>query len=322
MQRAAERARYHIPVNHFQEHAAPEAAHTFEAERVAVLAAPWPERSRAVALDRAATLGLAFAATTPTMLARYLQLSAGDPLEQEGPALACICQVLRGRGRTLAGSEEIAWEEGDLMVLPAAAGIRHVAQHDALLFSVTDEPLWRWLGVRALLEDKPAAVHYPAAVLAGEMARLDELAGREEAVGRAVIFTRTSLQAQHLTTPFFIANINTLEAGRDQRAHCHNGAAITLSLQGEGCASFVDGRRIDWAPYGVMVTPAGKPHSHHNRGPRTMHSLVIQDSGFYQHAGVAGFRFAPAEDERAARAIDEGNVGIAPSAVAPPGHSA
>lgn len=322
MHSATERARYHIPVNHFQDHTPPDVAQTFEAERRLVLSPDGVRRSRAVALDRAAALGLPFPATTHTMLARYLQLSPGDPLEQEGPALASICQVLRGRGRSFAGNEDITWQEGDVLVLPAAAGIRHVAQQNALLFCVSDEPLWRWLGVRALLEDKPSAVHYTAAAQASEMERLDQLAERQEAVGRAVIFTRDSLQAQHLTTPFFIANINTLEAGRDQRTHCHNGAAITLSLQGESCSSFVGGQRLDWAPWGVMVTPAGQPHSHHNRGPTTMLSLVVQDSGFYQHARVPGFRFDPAQDEIALRAIDGGNVGIGGDAVARPGHSA
>lgn len=322
MHGAVQRARYHIPVNHFQDGAPADLAQTFETERHLVLHAPWPKRSRAVSLNRAAALGLPFAATTPTMLARYLQLSAGDPLEQEGPALACICQVLHGRGRSLAGNEELTWQTGDVMVLPAAAGIRHAAQEDALLFCVTDEPLWRWLGVRALLEEQPRAVLYTASAQADEMARLDELAGRQEAVGRAVIFTRDKLQDQHLTTPFFIANINTLEARQDQRTHRHNGAAITLSLQGEGCSSVVAGRRIDWSPFGVMVTPAGQAHSHHNRGPHTMCSLVIQDSGFYQHARVPGFRFDPGEDEPAVQAIDGRNVGIGRDGVAPSGHRA
>ena len=53
-----------------------------------------------------------------------------------------------------------------------------------------------------------------------------------------------------------------------------------------------------------------------------MLSLVVQDSGFYQHARVPGFRFDPAQDEIALRAIDGGNVGIGGDAVARPGHSA
>ena len=41
-------------------------------------------------------------------------------------------QPLRGRGRSFAGNEDITWQEGDVLVLPAAAGIRHV---DAVLYT-------------------------------------------------------------------------------------------------------------------------------------------------------------------------------------------
>ncbi|HYP85488.1 hypothetical protein [Variovorax sp.] len=319
---ADDRARFHIPVNHFKPLQARAASGSFEAERLQVVQGPWPVRSRALALDRSAELGLDSPATTPTMLAHYLQLRAADPLSQSEPALSRLYYVHSGSGRSLAGDEVVPWAAGDVLVLPAASGVRHEASADSLVFTVSDEPLWRYLGVRALSQRRPGAVRYTAAAIAGEMARLDQLAGREEAVGRAVIFTRDTLEPAHLTTPFFIANINTLEAGRDQRAHCHNGAALTLSLQGESCSSFVAGQRIDWAPLGVMVTPAGAAHSHHNRGSRTMISLVVQDSGFYQHAGVSGFRFAPDEDPRAAAAIDRTNVGIAAAVVAAPRHIA
>ncbi len=305
---AQARAGYHIPVNHFSDHQPPAGGHVFEAERQAVIDRPPHGPSRVLPLDRGPAMGLAFAATTPTML-------------------ACIAYVIRGAGTSSAGTEAIQWGPGDVFVLPADKGLRHLASQDALLFTVTDEPLWRYLGVQAVQAGAVGAVHYPADAIAREMDRLDRLAGQAEAVGRAVIFTRDGLDEGHLTTPFFIANINTLEAGDDQRTHRHNGAALTLSIDGEGCHSFVGEQRLDWTPFGVMVTPAGFGHSHHTRGPGLMTSLVVQDSGFYQYAGVPGFAFDPEADarhmpQRPTSTIAAANVGIGVAAVAAPGRPA
>lgn len=314
---AQARAGYHIPVNHFADHREPPGGHLFEAQRREMLQPGGSTRT--VPLDRSAALGLPFPASTPTMLASYLCLRAGEALAMREPAVACLAYVLSGSGRSRAGDEAIEWRAGDFMVLPAAAGVVHEGSTDARLFTVTDEPLWRRLGVSALRAEPIGAVHYPARAIEREMQRLDQVAARGEAVGRAVIFTREGLHEAHLTTPFFIANINTLEPGADQRTHRHNGAALTLSLQGEGCHSWVGEERLDWAPQGVMSTPAGCPHSHHNRGARMMVSLVVQDSGFYQHAGVPGFAFDPEADLRHLQPADiaRTNVGIEPAALAP-----
>jgi gentisate 1,2-dioxygenase len=292
------RAGYHIPVNHFLGKRRPR-ARSFEQQRLDALAGA-AAGSREILLDQREDLGLPFAATTPTMLASYVVLRAGDELRTEPHATALICMVLRGSGGASEANGEIHhWEEGDVLVLPAGGEVLHRAgAAGALLFTVSDAPLGNYLRTRADAAAPIEAAHYPGDTLRRMLRGMDEDGVDPEAVGRAIIFTRADRPGEHLTTPFFISNLNTLEAGADQRTHRHNGAAITLSLQGEGCHSMVGDDRVDWTPLGAMVTPAGMPHSHHNRGPSTMLSLVVQDSGFYEHAGVPGFAFDPQADAR------------------------
>ena len=291
---AAQRAGYHIPLNHFTEQRPRAAPHLFETERR--LAIDQPVVTRLIPLDLGPGLGLLFAATTANMLACYLTIRAGESFELPPDALTGIHYVLSGSGRCRIDDEPIVWGAGDLMVLPAERPLRHAAvDGDARLLVVTDAPLWRYLGVSTLAAtaERRAPVHYPAEGIAQQMASL-EACSDPEAVGRAVIFTRSGpAGADHLTTPFFISNINTLLPGADQRSHRHNGAAITLCIEGDGCHSVIEDRTVHWQRGGVMVTPAGQLHSHHNRGRDTMVSLVIQDSGLYQHAGVPGFSFGP-----------------------------
>ncbi len=296
----AERAGYYIPVNHFTEASLAPRPHIFEAERREVLRAD-PGPTRLVPLDLSRQLGLPFAATTPTMLASYAVIAADEMLPTPLDALSNLFYVITGSGCSSAGGESVRWGPGDVMLLPVGATATHRATDGpAVLLVVTDAPAWRYLGAQSLVGDESLrqVVHYPAREIARQMASLDALAENQEAVGRAVIFTRADHPDRHATTPFLVSNINTLEPGADQKTHRHNGAALTLCIQGEGCHSYVGDERVDWQPYGVMVTPAAMPHSHHNRGGKLMLSLVVQDTGFYQYAGTSGFAFDPDADLR------------------------
>ena len=70
--------------------------------------------------------------------------------------------------------------------------------------------------------------------------------------------------------PTMTLALNSLPAGRAQRAHVHSAVALNLCLQGEGCHSTVDGERKDWSRHAVLVTPPGAVHSHHNEGTGRM----------------------------------------------------
>ena len=83
--------------------------------------------------------------------------------------------------------------------------------------------------------------------------------------------------------------LNSLPPGEDQPPHRHNAAALTLCIKGDGVHSMVDGRKVDWQDRAVMVTPPSALHSHHNRGPDMMYSVVAQDGGVFYNARTLGY---------------------------------
>jgi gentisate 1,2-dioxygenase len=54
----------------------------------------------------------------------------------------------------------------------------------------------------------------------------------------------------------------------------------------------IEGARVDWKQFGVMVTPPTESHSHHNRGADLMQSFVMQDSGLYYYTRAVGFEYS------------------------------
>lgn len=61
-----------------------------------------------------------------------------------------ICHVVRGSGMTIVDDVELRWAEHDVFAIPGWREYRHLnssASHDAVLFSFTDEPTLRSLGM-------------------------------------------------------------------------------------------------------------------------------------------------------------------------------
>jgi gentisate 1,2-dioxygenase len=83
--------------------------------------------------------------------------------------------------------------------------------------------------------------------------------------------------------------VNTLESGKDQRPHRHNGVAVTLCIRGQGVYSQIDDQRVDWIDCGVQITPPAALHSHHNRGPERMECLIFQDEALHYYTRTPGF---------------------------------
>ena len=86
--------------------------------------------------------------------------------------------------------------------------------------------------------------------------------------------------------------MNQLPPHDFQRPHRHNSVAVTLNIACEGCYSLIDGKRVDWQPFAVMVTPPADVHSHHNDGDATMTCLIVQDGGLHTHCRTMDFRYA------------------------------
>jgi gentisate 1,2-dioxygenase len=247
-----------------------------------------------IALDLGPQLGLPWPATTPIMLARYVIVRTGESLAHRFEATGEIFYVIRGAGSSSAGDTRIEWQYGDVFCLPGASRTLHRASADSVLLCVTNEPELAYARVPAPDVSQNAAI--TPAFFSGR--KIDEAlgvvhsrSGPQQTAGKSVLLATTPLAHMKSLLPSLTAAMNTLEAGGDQRSHQHNAAALTLSIQGQGVYSKVGGQRIDWIPFGVIVTPPQAMHSHHNRGDGMMKSFVIQDGALYYHCRNAGFRW-------------------------------
>lgn len=287
----ASRARYHCAENGFSFSRAPVPVHQFLAERNRALDPATP--TGCIDLDISGVLGTDYPATTPTILTRYVKVRAGDSMSMACIATGEVYYVMRGQGESSNGGESIAWGAGDVFCFPGGAHTVHRASADSLLFCATDEPLLAYARMRPAPsgQGRFAAAHWPAAEIARHFERVWQRPVTDNTTGHSVQFMTAGLDPAPITLPTLNVAINTLATGIDQRPHRHNGVAITLAIEGEGIHSMIDGQRVDWVNDAAQITPATTLHSHHNRGPRRMRSLVIQDEGVHYYTRTPGFSF-------------------------------
>jgi len=286
-----QRARYLSNENGFAFSYPPVPVQQFKAEYDRTVDSATPTGT--IMLDASKALGTAYPATTPTLLCRYIRVRAGDRISTTYAATGEVCYVMSGRGESTNGEDRIAWQQGDVFCLPGGVETTYRADEESVLFNVTDEPLLAFAGASAPNE-RGSTVE--AVVWRGEEIdrRLDAVFQRpitEQTTGSSVQFSTRRTEPNYTTIPFINVAINTLAAGCDQRAHRHNGVAVTLAIQGDGVHSMIEGERVDWMSGVAQITPATKIHSHHNRGDKRMRSLVIQDEGLHVYTRTPGFSF-------------------------------
>lgn len=285
---AAANATYYRPDRAFDHQLPGVPPHVFADEQREVLRPGCP--TGMIDLDLSGRLALPWPATTPVMLARYIVVRRGECLSHQFAATGEAFYAMRGKGRSGSGGTSIAWQAGDTFCFPGGSITEHCADEDAILFSVTNEPELAYQGLKPPLPtDNPVLpAHFLGEKVDEALARI---VGPTTTAGKGILLVTPNCEPVKAMTPSLAAAMNSLEPGGDQRPHRHNSAALTLAIEGEGVHSMVDGQRYDWIPFGVLVTPAQAMHSHHNRGPRTMKSLVFQDAGLYYHFRNIGFSF-------------------------------
>ena len=81
----------------------------------------------------------------PTSQCRLHLLPAGRKMARHRHTWNTICHVVEGRGETVAGDRTLAWGPHDTFSLPGWLWHQHRAagDSDAVLFSVTDEPIYQ-----------------------------------------------------------------------------------------------------------------------------------------------------------------------------------
>ncbi len=287
---ARRRARFHYPKVAFNRPIPRVAAHAFVVERDLATSPSAP--TGFVPLDRSEALNLPWPATLPTMLARYLVIRPGETFPHELQSTGETYYVLTGEGVSENGDDPVRWREGDAFCLAGGRRTQHRAMTHSVLFLCTNEPELRYahagvnhgdpVGVRPTLFGRAEVA---------EQLKSIQAAPSDDAAGKAVILVTEAMSDRIAATPTLSITFNSLEPGGDQRAHKHSSAALTLSIEGDGVYSMVDGERVDWVPGLVMLTPPGAPHSHHNRGRQTMLSFVVQDSPLHAQMRTTNFQF-------------------------------
>ena len=283
-------ARYYDPANAFDFRWPPVPRRQFLAERDRAFDSATP--TGLVALDASDALATPYPATTPSLLVQYLRLRGGERFATRQRASGEVYFVMQGAGQSRNGGDTVGWHRGDLFCFPGGQETVHSAEdEDAILFCVSDEPLVSFQGLQppGAGESLVDTVHWPAAEIDKRLDTVYARPNSEEEAGRAVLFSSEALAPARNILPMMVVAINTLEPGKDQRSHRHNGVAITLALQGEGVYSLIEDERVDWITGAAQITPATELHSHHNRGLERMRSLVIQDEGLHYYTRTPGF---------------------------------
>jgi gentisate 1,2-dioxygenase len=288
-----ERARYFDSGNAFALRYPPVPCHQFLAERDRALD---PATGTAIIpLDLSEPMEIDFPATTPLILTRYLRLRAGDRLSTRLKASAELYYVIEGSGETSNAADTIRWGQGDVFCLPGGGNTTHVAGgQDCVLWLITNEPqlAFEHLEPPAPGNAVTAAVHYHAAETRQQLGRVQDKLGGERLKGLALVFSSAQQAHRRNIIPSLTLAMNQLPPRDFQRPHRHNSVAVTLNIACKGCYSMIDGKRVEWQPFAVMVTPPADVHSHHNDGDETMTCLIVQDGGLHTHCRTMDFRYA------------------------------
>jgi gentisate 1,2-dioxygenase len=169
---------------------------------------------------------------------------------------------------------------------------------------VTDEPLLRYLGARAV-EPRFAPTKFDAATAKAELERVaaDPHAGQRS---RVSILLANANQAQTLTATHVLwAMFGIVPAGSEQRPHRHQSVALDLCIDSSpGCYTLLGARldekgdivnptRVEWAAGAAFTTPPGMWHAHFNESGRPAWVIPIQDAGLQTYLRALDIRFAP-----------------------------
>jgi gentisate 1,2-dioxygenase len=261
-----------------------------------------------IPLDLSRELGISGPATSPALAAHFLRIEAGEGVKAAAPATSSLFYVLSGNGRCERGAEaaspavSLAWQTGDLFVLPAGAAPLLEADTTSVLYWVNDAPLMQYLGV---LPSQPRfeATHYPSAWLLAELKALAADPSSAKSNRLSLLLANRDLPSTRTVTHVLWAMFGMVPAGATQAAHRHQSVALDLIVDCDpGCYTLVgtelnpdgtirDPRRIDWEAGGAFITPPGHWHAHGNESGRTALLLPIQDAGLHTQLRSLDIRF-------------------------------
>ncbi|MEM7750439.1 MAG: hypothetical protein AAF346_19470, partial [Pseudomonadota bacterium] len=181
-----------------------------------------------IACDASKEMECPFPATSPLLLARYARIQAGDSLSDESQASGIIHYVIAGAGTTSAAGEEVAWQAGDVFVVPGGSRITHSAGDvAAVLWVVSNEPQLNFESFQSPAQGAAptSVVHYRSDEIDRQINLLYRIGQDKETAGTALIFSSDKQQDSRNVLPSLTLAMNSLPAGAMQRPHRHNSVA-------------------------------------------------------------------------------------------------
>jgi gentisate 1,2-dioxygenase len=259
--------------------------------------------TRIISLDLSNELRTNYPATSPSLLAHFIRINAGDSIHTQPNATGELYYFISGSGTTEVNGQTISWKKGDFLTLPARSLSTHIAAEDATIYYILDTPLLNYLGVKATeARFKPTLYTAERA-----KAKLDEVANAPDAhlKNRISILLNNQNFEQTLTiTHVLWAMFGIVPTGASQAPHSHKSVALdfvayaapgTYTLVGDKVdpltKQIIDPIRIDWVTGKAFVTPPGLWHSHHNESGEPAFIIPIQDAGLQTYLRTLDIQF-------------------------------
>jgi gentisate 1,2-dioxygenase len=260
--------------------------------------------TRVIPFDLSEKLKCPWPATSPALLANFIRINPGDGIETSPNATSELYYVIRGCGQTSFRSSTLRWCEGDIFTLPAGCRATHRADggQDAAFYWVHDEPLLRYLGVRAETPRFEPTL-YPRDRAVAELEKVAHAPGAAQKNRVSVLLANANFPQTRTVTHVIWSMFGVLPPHSVQLPHHHESVALDLIIDApHGCYSMigesideqgqiVNGQRADWKSGSAFVTPPGLWHSHHNDSGEPAHLLPIQDAGLHTHLRTLDIHF-------------------------------
>ena len=267
--------------------------------------------TRIIPLDISKKLNCEGPATSPALCANFVRILAGESLSTNFNATSQLFYVMHGNGRTEFDGINIPWRKGDFVALPIGKETHHFAETDSAFYLIHDEPLLRYLGVKAEIQR-----YKPTLYTSDDSLReLDKVRKEADAVNRSrisVLLANKEMDQTLTVTHTLWAMLGVLPKDAVQLPHRHQSVALDLILDcNPGCYTLVGTRisakggilnatRVDWKPYSAFITPPGYWHAHYNESSGEAHLIPMQDAGLQTYLRTLDIKFVLPNGETSA----------------------
>jgi gentisate 1,2-dioxygenase len=257
--------------------------------------------SRVIPLNLSSELRVPYPATSPSLLASFIRINAGEHLTTSSNASSEFFYVIRGSGRTETALGAIPWNQGDFVALPGLEAT-HFAEEDSAFYMVNDSPLFAYLGAQR------SHARFKPTIYTGDMvfAELTDAQRDPEAYKRSrisVLLANKNFEQTMTITHTLWTMFGVVPPGSRQLPHRHQSVALDFVVDADpGVYTLVgphlnedgtirDALRVDWVKGAAFVTPPGYWHEHVNESGSDAYMMPIQDAGLHTYLRTLDIQF-------------------------------